>query len=121
MEPKKFVKGKHQHTSFGHGVKEIRSTQVPGEAPAQGLQLEIGIDEGTARGRYANLASVAHTDSEFILDFLFLQPGQGRAKVHTRILSSPLHAKRLLAALADNLQRYEARFGPVGGSPPPRA
>ena len=115
MEPKKYVKGKHQRTDWGHGVKEFRKMkETTAPKQAHDMKLEISIDDETARGRYANLASVVHTDGEFILDFLFLQPGQGKAKVHTRIISSPQHTKRLMAALADNIHKYEARFGPIG-------
>ena len=116
MEPKRYVKGKHQRTDWGHGVKEFRKMkETTAPQQAKEMKLEVGIDDEIARGRYANLASVAHTEGEFILDFLFLQPGQSKAKVHTRIISSPQHTKRLVAALVDNLQKYEARFGPIGG------
>ena len=114
-EPKKFVKGKHQHTDWGGGVKEIRQVKEPPLPPPQGQGLEIGIDDETAKGRYANLASIGHTEGEFLLDFVFLQPGQNRAKVHTRVITSPRHAVRLAAALADNIAKYERHFGPIPG------
>lgn len=89
-------------------------------------QLQVDIDDATARGVYANLALITHSETEFILDFIFLQPQSPKAKVLTRILSSPLHAKRLLWALKDNVEKYEARFGPIAagenpGEPPPPA
>lgn len=119
MEPKKFVKGKHQHTDWGHGVKEIRQVkEEPAQPPAGPPQLEIGIDDAVAQGKYANLASISHTEGEFIMDFVFLQPGQTRAKVHTRLITSPRHATSLLAALADNISKYESRFGPIPGHAP---
>jgi hypothetical protein len=122
-EPKKFVKGKHQHTDWGHGVKEIRQLkEAPAAVPPQGPALEVGIDDETAKGRYANLASIGHTEGEFLLDFVFLQPGQQRAKVHTRVITSPRHAVRLCAALADNIAKYERTFGPIpadSATPPP--
>ena len=121
MEPKKFVKGKHQHTAWGHGVKEIRTmNETPAQPQPQAQQLEIGIDDLVAQGKYANLASIGHTDGEFVMDFVFLQPGQHRAKVHTRIITSPRHAVRLAAALADNIAKYEAHYGPIPGAAQPQ-
>lgn len=81
-------------------------------------EIQIEIDENTAQGAYSNLAMIGHSENEFILDFIFLQPQQaGKAKVRSRIITSPAHAKRLLAALQDNIAKYEARFGQVKVSP----
>ncbi|TYO96370.1 uncharacterized protein DUF3467 [Geothermobacter ehrlichii] len=77
------------------------------------IRIEIQLDEETAQGAYANLAVVNHTDAEFVLDFIYVQPQAPRAKVRSRIITSPRHVKRLLRALQDNLDRYEARFGSV--------
>jgi hypothetical protein len=81
--------------------------------------LQVDIDEATARGVYANLALITHSETEFILDFIFMQPHSPKAKVLTRLVSSPVHAKRLLWALKDNIDKFEARFGaiPAGGEP----
>jgi hypothetical protein len=75
--------------------------------------LQVEIDETTARGLYTNLALITHSETEFLLDFLFLQPQAPKTKVLARVISSPVHAKRFLWALQDNLQRYEARFGKI--------
>jgi len=83
------------------------------EQPPQPGQLQVDIDDVTARGVYANLALISHSETEFTLDFIFLQPHSPKAKVLTRIISSPVHAKRLLWALKDNIEKYEARFGPI--------
>lgn len=80
-------------------------------------QLQVEIDEATARGVYANLALITHSETEILLDFLFLQPQTPKTKVLSRIISSPLHAKRLLWALKDNIEKYEARFGPIEAGP----
>jgi hypothetical protein len=56
---------------------------------------------------------IGHSEGEFIVDFIFLQPQMPKAKVRSRIIVSPAHAKRFLAALQDNIAKYEARFGPV--------
>jgi len=81
------------------------------------LKLKIQIDEETSQGTYINLAAVNHTESEFIIDFIFAQPQVPKAKVRSRIITSPQHAKRLLATLQENLTRYEAQFGEISTEP----
>jgi hypothetical protein len=75
--------------------------------------LQIEIDESVARGVYTNLALITHSETEMLIDFLFLQPQSPKTKVLTRIITSPVHAKRFLAALQDNVAKYEARFGTI--------
>ncbi len=75
--------------------------------------LEIELDAGVAQGIYANLAVVNHTDAELTLDFIYVQPQELRGKVRSRIILSPRHAKRLLRALHENLDRYEKTFGEI--------
>ena len=75
--------------------------------------LQIEIDENVARGVYTNLALLTHSETEFLIDFLFLQPQTPKTKVLARLITSPIHAKRFLAALQDNIQKYEARFGAI--------
>jgi Protein of unknown function (DUF3467) len=82
------------------------------DEPAQS-KLQIQIDEDIAQGVYANLVLLNHTENEFVLDFAFIQPANGRAKVRSRIVSSPRHTKRLLNALQKNLERYEERYGRI--------
>lgn len=77
------------------------------------LQIEIQIDEQTAQGVYTNLAGITHSETEFIFDFLFMQPNQPKAKLRARIISSPIHTKRFLIALMENIRRYEERFGKI--------
>jgi hypothetical protein len=79
--------------------------------PAASLQIQL--DEETALGRYANMAMVDHGSSEFILDFIYAFPQQSRAKVISRIITSPQHLKRLVLALQENLARYEAKYGTI--------
>ncbi|KAF0126424.1 MAG: hypothetical protein FD189_1588 [Elusimicrobia bacterium] len=83
------------------------------ETGAQPIQLQVEMDDTTAQGIYANLAGVTHSETEFIFDFLFLQPNQPKAKLRARIVSSPVHTKRFLMALTENIKRYEERFGPI--------
>lgn len=81
----------------------------------QTQQLQIQIDDDVAQGIYANLATVTHNPTEFVLDFIYVQPQQAKAKVRSRVITSPQHIKRLLAALEENVARYEKRFGPIEG------
>ena len=76
-------------------------------------QINIELTEEVAEGVYANLAMVAHSNSEFVIDFIRLMPGVPKAKVKSRIVITPEHAKRLLAALNDNIRKYEDAFGPI--------
>jgi hypothetical protein len=76
-------------------------------------QINIELTEDVAEGVYANLAMVAHSNSEFVIDFIRLMPGVPKAKVKSRVVITPEHAKRLLAALNDNIQKYENSFGPI--------
>ncbi len=84
-------------------------------------ELSIEIDDATASGIYANLALVSHSETEFVLDFIFHSPQPPKAKVRSRVLTSPVHMKRLLLALQENVARYEARFGPIKAAHGPTA
>ncbi len=76
-------------------------------------QINIELSEETAEGIYANLAMIAHSSSEFVIDFIRLMPGVPKAKVKSRVVITPEHAKRLLNALEENIEKYEATFGEV--------
>jgi hypothetical protein len=86
--------------------------------PGKKVNLQIQLDDDMAQGTYVNLAMVNHSETEFTLDFIYVQPQQPKAKVRARIISSPVHTKRLIAALKDNLAKYENRFGTVDISGP---
>lgn len=77
------------------------------------VQLQIQLDDDVANGRYINMALVNHTETEFTLDFIYVQPQQPKAKVLSRIITSPRHMKRLVTAMQENLAKYEARFGTI--------
>lgn len=79
----------------------------------KGNQINIELSEEIAEGVYANLAMIAHSNSEFVIDFIRLMPGVPKAKVKSRVVITPEHAKRLLAALQDNIKKYEDTFGPI--------
>ena len=76
-------------------------------------KLQVQIDDDLAQGVYSNLVLLNHTENEFVLDFAFIQPASGRAKVRARVISSPRHTKRLLLALQKNVERYEERYGTI--------
>ncbi len=76
-------------------------------------QLNIELPEEIAEGVYSNLALITHSHSEFIVDFIMLMPGIPKAKVKSRIILTPQHAKRLLFALQDNIKKFEENFGTI--------
>ncbi|GGC48646.1 hypothetical protein GCM10011386_46080 [Parapedobacter defluvii] len=76
-------------------------------------QLNIELSEDVAEGIYSNLAIITHSNTEFVLDFIRVMPGIPKAKVKSRIILTPEHAKRLLGALDDNIAKYEAVNGSI--------
>jgi hypothetical protein len=82
------------------------------------VQLQISLDEEMAQGIYCNLALVNHNQTEFVMDFIYVQPQQPKAKVRSRIITNPSHFKRLVNAMTDNLAKYESKFGVVDAAPP---
>ena len=83
------------------------------DVPKTEAPLQIQIDDQTANGIYVNMALVNHTDTEFTLDFIYVQPQMPKASVRSRIITNPKHMKRLWLAMQDNLAKYEAKFGPI--------
>ncbi len=77
------------------------------------IQLQIQLDDEVANGTYVNMALVNHTETEFTLDFIYVQPQQPKAKVRSRIITNPKHMKRLLLAMQDNVAKFEAKFGAI--------
>lgn len=76
-------------------------------------QLNIEISEEMAEGTYANLAIITHSHAEFVLDFVNVMPGAPKSKVKSRIILTPFHAKRLMKAIVENVQKFEATNGPI--------
>lgn len=76
-------------------------------------QLSIELKPEVAQGSYSNLAIITHSHNEFIFDFATMLPGLPKATVGNRIIMVPEHAKRLLAALSDNVKKYESQFGTI--------
>ncbi len=83
------------------------------------VQLNIELDEHTAEGVYSNLVMIAHSPEEFILDFIRIVPGVQKARVKSRIIVTPQHARRLLNALSENIDRYERAHGVIEERVPP--
>ncbi|GEP94150.1 DUF3467 domain-containing protein [Chitinophaga cymbidii] len=81
-------------------------------------QLNIELSEEIADGTYANLAIITHSPSEFVVDFINVMPGLPKAKVKSRIILTPQHAKRLMKAMVDNIKKYESAHGTIQDQEP---
>jgi len=79
----------------------------------QQQQINIELSEEMADGTYANLAVITHSFAEFVIDFVNVMPGLPKAKVKSRIVMTPQHAKRLMRAIIDNVKRYESQNGVI--------
>ena len=75
--------------------------------------INIQLSEMVAGGVYCNLALVNHSPSEFVVDFIQMMPGVQQANVRSRVILAPLHAKRVMAALQQNITNYEQQFGEI--------
>ncbi|MCJ8210243.1 DUF3467 domain-containing protein [Mucilaginibacter sp. RS28] len=76
-------------------------------------QLNIELSEDVAEGIYSNLAIITHSNAEFVIDFIRVLPGVPKAKVKSRIILTPEHARRLLSALSDNIEKFESANGRI--------
>jgi ribonuclease BN (tRNA processing enzyme) len=76
-------------------------------------QLNIEISEEMADGSYANLAIITHSHAEFVIDFVSVMPNTPKSKVKSRVIFTPMHAKRFMKAMVENIQRYEAANGAI--------
>lgn len=76
-------------------------------------QINIELGEKEAEGIYSNLAIITHSPAEFVIDFTRVLPGVPKAKVHARIVMTPQHAKMLLNAMKDNIDKFEKKFGEI--------
>ena len=90
----------------------------PKDAPKKTMRMEIKIDDEIARGIYANLCLINHSDAEFIFDFVFIQPARKKSKVANRMIMAPKNAKRLMMLLQQQVKAYEDRFGKLDITPP---
>lgn len=83
---------------------------------SQNQPLNIELNEDVASGIYSNFAVITHSNSEFILDFIQVMPGVPKARVRSRVILAPQHAKRLMKALKDNITRFESANGMINDS-----
>ena len=74
------------------------------------VQIDLPAD---LEPTYSNLAMISHSYSEFFIDLACMMPNLPKAKVHTRVVTTPTNAKLLLKALAENVRKYEAQFGEI--------
>jgi hypothetical protein len=79
----------------------------------QNQQMNIELNEEVASGTYSNFAVITHSVSEFVVDFIQVMPGVPKARVKSRIIMTPQHAKRLMKALKDNIARFESANGEI--------
>ena len=91
----------------------LHQSKADSMAEVQQMGLELSIDEQTGQGRYSNLVVITHSASEFVLDFASMLPAMPKAKVQSRIIMTPEHAKRLMMTLQDNITRYESSMGKI--------
>ncbi len=87
------------------------SESEPKKAPKANVKLSL--EDGIAGGRYSNLQIVAMSETEFILDFGFVQPQEPKGAIHSRLIMSPRHAKGLMRTLVERIRLYEKRFGEI--------
>lgn len=81
--------------------------------PGQPQQINIELNEKEAEGIYSNLVLISHSSAEFVLDFTRMLPGVPKTKVYARVIMTPQHAKNLLGALKDNVEKFEKEFGEI--------
>jgi len=77
----------------------------------QQKQIQIKAKDEDLKGSYSNLMQITHTQDEFVLDYFLVLPPQGT--LASRVILSPGHLKRMMNALKDNVEKYEAKFGPI--------
>jgi hypothetical protein len=92
--------------------KDEEMTQ-PQKPPQPAQQIQVQLDAKVGEGIYSNLALMSHSPAEFFIDFARYLPGLPKAVVQARIIMTPAHAKQLLHALKDNIERYEDNFGEI--------
>jgi hypothetical protein len=79
----------------------------------QEIKLEIQMNDDVASGQYINMAVVNHNESEFVIDCIYIQPQAPKAKVQSRLITSPRHAKRLMMTLQNNIDKFEKKHGVI--------
>lgn len=83
------------------------------------VNIQIQADDAVKEGVYCNMAMIAHSPEEFVMDFIFIVPNPPFGKLRSRVVMSASHAKRFMRALQENIVRYEQQFGPIPETPNP--
>jgi hypothetical protein len=99
--------------SIQYSVPSVFNLITMANEDPQNGQMNIELSEEIAGGTYSNLAIITHSNSEFIVDFIQVMPGVPKARVKSRIVLTPQHAKRLMKALKENVSRFESANGPI--------
>ncbi len=76
-------------------------------------QINIELPPEQAEGTYSNMAIITHSPAEFVIDFTRILPGIPKARVLSRVIMTPQHAKSLMLALDDNIKKYESQHGEI--------
>jgi hypothetical protein len=105
--------------------KEEPVSEEKKEPPRKQMNVQIEADDAIAQGIYTNFTLINHNETEFVVDFVYVQPNTPRAKVRSRVIMSPKHARQFLAAFTRNIEMYEKKFGTIarkktakGAAPP---
>ncbi|MBL8784174.1 MAG: DUF3467 domain-containing protein [Deltaproteobacteria bacterium] len=85
---------------------------------AKPMSIHVHLEENRVAGDYVNMARIFHNQTEFVMDAMFLPPQSNTAKVMSRLVMSPIHAKHLMRALSQNISMYEQKFGEIQLAPP---
>tara|TARA_B100001250_G_C19699554_1_gene744133 strand:- start:269 stop:598 length:330 start_codon:yes stop_codon:yes gene_type:complete len=85
----------------------------PSEDKKKKHQIKIELEDNIGQGEYVNFAIVTHSPAEFVMDFIRVLPGMTKSKVKSRLIMAPMHAKTLMQALQDNIQKFENKFGEI--------
>ena len=83
------------------------------EQQPQQPTIRITLDDNVAQGEYINFANIIHSPSEFVIDLGRVVPGRPEVKIYSRVITTPLHAKQLLEALAHNIGLFESKYGEI--------
>lgn len=101
-----------------YGIFDVYYYPIMENDKEQQGHLNIELSEEVAEGIYSNLAIITHSSSEFVIDFIKIMPGVPKARVKSRIVLTPQHAKRLMRALNDNIVKYEQAHGNIKDTDP---
>jgi Protein of unknown function (DUF3467) len=104
-------KNEHQTSKIKHRISKQKMAKQ--QQQEEENQINVELSEEMAEGEYVNLAMIAHSQSEFVIDFIKMMPGIPKARVKSRVILTPDHVYRLMQALKENIQRYEEAYGAI--------